>query len=312
VPDWSRISEYARTVLPDVDAWCERHLGSAVVEVLFASGHLSRVVAVRLRDGRAVTLKARPDSPRLTACTAVQRALWRSGFPAPEPILGPIVDRGVAVSAESYVPGGSLSPASDRARRFAELLARFVTLAPNPDAVGSFEPAPPWTAWGHDRPGIWPEADDRAENLNEYATPWLDEVGSRVRARLAQFASAGHQSVVGHGDWEAQNLRWVDNEALVVHDWDSVICAPEAIIVGLAASVWPCGIEPRAATVAESASFIDEYQRARGRVWSVDEVEASWAAGLWVYAFNAKKASLDGATWLLPDEAEARLRLAAA
>jgi putative SOS response-associated peptidase YedK len=30
-------------------------------------------------------------------------------------------------------------------------------------------------------------------------------------------------------------------------------------------------------------------------------------AGLWVYAFNAKKASLDGATWLTPDEAEQRL-----
>jgi hypothetical protein len=72
------------------------------------------------------------------------------------------------------------------------------------------------------------------------------------------------------------------------------------------------GIKPRAATIAESAEFIDAYQRAAGRTWSKDEVEVSWAAGLWVYAFNAKKASLDGATWLTSDEAEQRLRLCVA
>jgi Ser/Thr protein kinase RdoA (MazF antagonist) len=238
--------------------------------------------------------------------------MWGSGFPAPEPLIGPIVSDGAAVSAEVYIPGGSLSPRTDHARRFAELLARFVTLAPSAESMGSFNPAPPWTTWNHDRLGLWPEADDRTEDLNEYATPWLDEVGARVRARLARFTSVARQCVVGHGDWEAQNLRWVDDEPLVVHDWDSVICAPEAVIVGLAASVWPCGMESRAATVAESATFIDEYQRASGRVWSADEVEASWAAGLWVYAFNAKKASLDDATWLSPDEAESRLGLAVA
>jgi hypothetical protein len=61
--------------------------------------------------------------------------------------------------------------------------------------------------------------------------------------------------------------------------------------------------ESRAATVGESAEFIDKYQRAVGRVWSTDEVEASWAAGLWVDAFNTKKAGLDGSSWLSPAEA---------
>ncbi|WP_346119091.1 hypothetical protein [Micromonospora coerulea] len=114
------------------------------------------------------------------------------------------------------------------------------------------------------------------------------------------------------GDWEAQNLRWNSDEPLVVHDWDSVTAAPEAVVVGLAGSVWPSGLVPRAATVSESAAFLDAYQRAAGRAWSAGEIEASWAAGLWVYAFNAKKASLDGASWLAPDEAEQRLALAGA
>jgi hypothetical protein len=58
---------------------------------------------------------------------------------------------------------------------------------------------------------------------------------------------------------------------------------------------------------AQWAAFLDEYQCAAGRAWSADEIEASWAAGRSVYAFNAKKASLDGGSWLLRDEAERRL-----
>jgi hypothetical protein len=69
---------------------------------------------------------------------------------------------------------------------------------------------------------------------------------------------------------------------------------------------------PRAATVDESAAFIEAYQRAAGRASSTDEVQASWASGLWVYAFNAKKASVHGNSWLDRAEGAERLRRAAA
>jgi len=61
-----------------------------------------------------------------------------------------------------------------------------------------------------------------------------------------------------------------------------------------------------------AARAIEAYQRAAGRRWSSDETEASWAAGLWVYAFNTKKASLDGVPWLDPEEGDERLRRAGA
>ncbi|MBQ0894572.1 phosphotransferase [Micromonospora sp. U56] len=300
----------------DVGRWCKHHLGSAVEDVRLISGHLSRVFCVRLPEGREVIVKVRPYSPRLAGCATVQRALWRAGFPAPEPLAGPVVEEGLAVSAEACVPGGSLAPETDPVSRFAGLLARFITLAPRPATVGTFEPDLPWTAWNHALPGVWPVADDRDDDLNaaEHATAWLDETGARLRRRLSRFVRtpAGVRVVIGHGDWEAQNLRWNGDEPLVVHDWDSVTAAPEAVVVGLAASVWPCGMAPRAATVPESAAFLDAYQRAAGRAWSAGEIQASWAAGLWVYAFNTKKASLDGASWLAPDEAEQRLALAGA
>jgi hypothetical protein len=297
----------------DVDAWCRRHLGAPVAEVLFTAGHLSRVWAVRLADGREVIVKARRDSSRLAACNLVQQTLWQAGFPAPEPLAGPFATDGIAVSAERLVPGGVLAPATSVATRFAGLLARLIRLAPPAALVASLAPDPPWVAWDHGQPGLWPAPDDRDVDLNtpEYATPWLDATGERARRRLRAFAEtdAGQIVLIGHGDWEAQNLRWQGDEPLVVHDWDSIVSAPEAIIVGFAASVWPCGIQPRAATLPESAAFIDAYQRVAGRIWSRDEIEASWAAGLWVYAFNAKKASLDNVDWLAAGEADQRLQL---
>jgi hypothetical protein len=301
----------------DVNAWCRTRLGSRVDEILFTAGHLSQVSGVRLADGREVVVKVRPASARLQACTDVQRALWQAGFPAPEPLVGPLTegdptDGDLAVSAEMLVAGGELAPDSAAVDRFAALLARFIELAPAADTVGSLEPNLPWVAFDHTGPGLWPAPDDRDVDLNASGrtTPWLNHVGTRVRTRLAKFSTP--RVVIGHGDWEAQNLRWQGDQPLVVHDWDSIVRGPEATIVGQAASVWPCGIEIRAATVAESAAFIDAYQAASGRSWSTDETEASWAAGLWVYAFNTKKASLDNLPWLSPTEAEERLRLAGA
>ena len=297
----------------DVAEWCARHLAVPVVATLFETGHLSRVMGLRLADGRQVVVKVRPDSDRLAGCVRVQEALWRVGFPAPQPILGPVGEAGWAVTVEAHLPGGSVAPASEPASRAAALLARFVAEAPDAGDIGTLAPAPAWTAWDHDGPGLWPAPDDRVADLNapEHAVPWLDEGAARVRRRLSAFA-AGQRLVVGHGDWEAQNLRWAGDEPLAVHDWDSVIVAPEAAVVGLAAAVWPCGVVTRPATVDESAEFLDRYQHWAGRQFSADEVEASWAAGLWVDLFNTRKAALDAVPWLSPDEAATRLRLAGA
>ncbi len=217
------------------------------------------------------------------------------------------------------MPGGEIPPIEGAVDEYAGLLARFVALSPaalstalsTASSAASLAPCPPWVAWDHEEGGVWPAPDDRADDLNAHPEmAWLDEVGRRVQLRLRR--TVNRDPVVGHGDWEAQNLRWRGREPWAVHDWDSVVSAPEAVIVGLAASVWPCGAQPRAATVDESAAFIEAYQRAAGRRWDSDEVQASWAAGLWVYAFNTKKASLDRLPWLSPAEAEERLALARA
>jgi hypothetical protein len=295
-----------------IDDWCRRWLGAGAGEVLFTAGHLSRVVGVRLRDGREVVVKVRPAAARLAGCTYVQRALWEAGFPCPQPLVGPVSLGGYAASAESFRPGGDVLGVADKAvERYAGLLELLVRPAPAPRMIRSLTPNPPWVAWDHEQGGVWPPPDDRDADLNAHSgAAWLDEIGHRVTRRLQQLR--GDEHVVGHGDWEAQNLRWHGQQPWTVHDWDSAVSAPEPVIVGLAAAVWPCGAEQRAASVSESEAFIESYQHAAGRPWSANEIQASWAAGLWVYAFNAKKASLDGVSWLERSEAAERLRLACA
>jgi len=68
--------------------WCEEHLGSPPADEIFRSGYLSAVIGLRLADSRAVVVKVRPDSPRMAACAEVQRRLFESGYPCPEPLTG--------------------------------------------------------------------------------------------------------------------------------------------------------------------------------------------------------------------------------
>jgi hypothetical protein len=277
-----------------VRAWCQQRLGAEPVQELFRSGHLSLVLGLRLADDRRVVIKARPAAKRLAGCVAVQQALAQAGFPCPRPLAGPDQLGGLLVTAEELVAGGQqLGGQADAAWLFAGLLAELVRLAPPPSAVPPLGPSPPWVGWDRQGAGLWPEADDLDVDLNRHQGPdWLDQTAARVRARLAGVRLA---AVVGHGDWESQNIGWHGRRAVVVHDWDSVVAQPEAAIAGQAAAVWPAAGGPdQAASVAQTEQFLTAYAQARGRGWTRIEREVAWAAGLWVRCFNAKKDAVLG------------------
>ena len=291
--------------------WCDRHLRARPACVLFRSGHLSEVVAAELADGSRVVIKARPCDPRIAGCTAVQEHLARAGFPCPKPLAGPVQAGGLTVTAEALVSGGSQLPADGGAGPFAALLARLISSAPSPADVPSLAPSPPWTGWDHPGPGLWPDRDDRGRDLNSTPGPaWVDAAARGVRERLRALAAPLR---IGHGDWESQNIRWTAGRPLAVHDWDSVIAQPEAAIVGLASAVWAAQGGPgEAATIAQTAEFVDAYTHARGD-WSAQDDAAAWRAGLWVRLFNAKKDATEGGgpqLDLLRDEIDERLHRA--
>jgi Phosphotransferase enzyme family len=264
--------------------------------MLFSTGHVSRVFGLELADGRLIVVKVRTAAQRIAGCVAVQRHLFARGFPCPEPLAGPAPIGSAVATAEAYLPGGEPpGPESATPATFAELLARLVCSAPAPATIPMLEPAPSWVGWSHNGIGIWPHPDDLDIDLNEQTRPdWIDAIGARLRARLSASPSA---MVVGHADWESHNIRWAGPARVSVDDWDSVAALPEAAVAGAAAAVFPATPDGRtvAATVEETAAFLDAYQVARGS-WTKDEAEICWAAGLWVLTYNAKKETRGGGT----------------
>jgi hypothetical protein len=122
------------------------------------------------------------------------------------------------------------------------------------------------------------------------------------------------ETVIGHCDWIAGNLRWSGGSLLVVHDWDSVTADSEAVLAGYAAALYSTVSADELATVGETEQFLAAYCDARGRQFSADELQRSWAAGVWTRAYDAKYQHAAGqpVTLLSEDEARERLRRARA
>jgi hypothetical protein len=159
----------------------------------------------------------------------------------------------------------------------------------------------------HDEAGLWPHPEDPDVNLNEVADPaWIDEAGRRARDRLRAGASS---AVIGHCDWLAGNLRWNGDELLVVHDWDSVIADSEAVLAGFAAALYPAVSVKELAAVEETQRFLVAYCDAHGGKLSADELERSWAAGVWTRAYDARYQHAVGQPVLSLTETAARERL---
>jgi Ser/Thr protein kinase RdoA (MazF antagonist) len=288
--------------------WCMEHLGSLPADEMFRSGYLSAVIGLRLADDREVVVKIRPDSPRIAACVEVQRRLFQAGYPCPRPLTGAVPFGCDVATAETYIPGGAMLPSPDHAAQaFAEAFARLIRLAPRPAEVSTLYPPPSWAAWYHAGEGLWPCPEEPGVNLNAVAgAEWIDEAGRRARDRLRDSES---ESVIGHCDWLADNLRWNGDALLVVHDWDSVTADSEAVLVGFAAALYSTVSADEPATVEDTERFLVAYCRARGREFSVGELQRSWAAGVWTRAYDAKLQHAVGEPITLLSENEARERL---
>jgi hypothetical protein len=282
------MSPRALAVGPDrLARWCMEYLGSPPAAEIFRAGQLSEVIGLRLVDNREVVVKVRPNSPRVAGCVEVQRRMFLAGYPCPEPLTGPAPLGTDVATAEAYVSGGAVLPSADHAAvAFAEAFAELIRLAPRPAQVSTLDPAPSWAAWNHAGDGLWPRPAESDVDLNKVAGPrWIDDAGRRARDRLRASES---EAVIGHCDWLAGNLRWSGDALLVVHDWDSMTADSEAVLVGFAAALYSTVSADQLATVEDTEQFLVAYIDARGRQFSADELEQSWAAGVWTRAYDAK------------------------
>lgn len=329
---------------PLLAGWCARHLGSPAVEHFFGLHRLSAVHGVRLADAREVVLKVRGAQPRQAACAIVHQAVWDAGIRCPQPLAGPhplaegpeevraaggegnewVDARTLAVSAETWEGEGVAGIGPLTPHGYGRLLARMVAAAPPVDQLPTLLPDVPWLDWRHGDPArIWPPpASERWDphRVEADLDPLVLAVALRARERLARPDVATLPVVAGHGDFEAQNCRWVPapdgTPQLVIHDWDSVVAQPEAVLAGNSALTFVSVLDCDVSTLAQNDELLAGYAARRGRDWSPLEWQVAHAAGAWVAAYNAAFEHLkDGpgpVTRGLHEQAEERLRRAGA
>jgi hypothetical protein len=299
--------------LPDwLPAWCLDHLGGEPSDVLFRLHQVSMVFGLRLAGGKAVVIKARAGDGRAVSCVAAQAQLAGRGFPCARPLTPVTCVGSLAVHAEEFRPGGEAlhgdSPqiAMRNAEVFARLMAELadVTVAPP-------LPNPPWVRWDHADPGVWPAIDFLDDRDQSTVPRHVVETAVRARRRLL---AAGLPCVLGHADFEAQNLRWHGREVWAVHDWDSLAWQPEAALAGAASGSFASDGPPMLAPIGSSEAFLVAYQDIRGRMFTAVEREIAWAASLWMAAYNVREMALCGYTPAggdaLREQAAERLRRA--
>jgi len=250
------------------------------------------VFGVRLAGGREVVIKARADDGRAGSCVAVQDRLAERGFPCARP-LTPVVGVGaLAVHAEEYRPGGEVlrGDSPEMAVRCAEVFARLMAKLAGV-AVAPPLPNPPWVRWDHTDPGLWPAIDFLDSRDQSVVSAHIVEAAQRARGRLL---AAGLPCVLGHADFEAQNLRWLGGQVWAVHDWDSLAWQPEAALVGAASGSFASSGPPTLAPIESSEAFLVAYQDSRARSFTAVELEIAWAASVWMAAYNAREMALCG------------------
>ena len=107
--------------------------------------------------------------------------------------------------------------------------------------------------------------------------------------------TCGLPCVLGHADFEAQNLRWHGREV-----WAGARLGQPGVAAGGGAGGSDSGAfvsagPPTLAAIESSKAFLAAYQDTRGRLFAVDQ-EIAWAASLWMAAYNAREEALHGDT----------------
>jgi len=279
--------------LPDwLPAWCVDELGDEPAAVLFDVRSISAVFGLRLADGRDVVVKARENDGRAESCVAAQARLAERGLPCARPLTPAVGVGKLAVHAEESLAGGDLllGDSPDNAVRYAEVFARLMaelagmTLAPP-------LPNPRWVRWDHADSGLWPAIRELDERDQGAVPSSVVDTADRARKRLL---AADLPCVLGHADFEAQNLRWHGGDVWAVHDWDSLAWQPEAALVGAASGVFPKTGPATLPPIESSEAFLVAYQDVRGRSFTAVEQEIAWAASLWPAAHDVRWEALNG------------------
>jgi hypothetical protein len=271
-----------------VDELARRELGCGMGGALFAGKSVGAVFGLMLESGERVALKlfhpmfAREELQAMQRCL---EAVVARGFPAPPP-------RTQLFAADDRITGGFYAFADGEVgdghdpgvrRELARSLAELAGVLEGVDAHGL-------PLSGVRGAKLWPEPHRSFDSGDpDPATAWIDEVGRRAQAIVGADQAPLQPA---HLDWGVKNVRFRGGRVGAVYDWDSLFAASEAEMVGRASAEFPTHWEVPGRltpTLEESAAFVEEYQQARGRRFSTDELAVVEAAADYLVAEVARQ-----------------------
>jgi hypothetical protein len=272
-----------------VERLVRESLGRTLVGATFASKSVGAVFGLELSSGEAVVLKLFDKTQTKASLAAVHRCMARlveAGVPAPAVFSHVFVtDDGILGAFYELLDGQSRDGHAPAVREeLAHVLARSCEIlsAESPSEL----PIAPMRG-----DVLWPAPHRSFLNLEDshsQEAKWMDQLGRRAQAVVkAQMLP----SLPVHSDWGVKNTRFRGDVICAVYDWDSLVAASEAEMVGRASvqftAQWdfPSRLTPVAA---EEAAFVSEYEKARGRPFSRVERQVVDAAATYSVAQIAR------------------------
>lgn len=262
---------------------------------------MSKVWGVVLDDDRRVAVKVRGDGSRIRVASVAQEAAIARGIDCPRVLAGPepLADGAHSwITVEEWRGEGDVEPPGDPAERYGFLLAE-VNSALRTVPMPVLAP-PPWLDYDHGDPlRVWPPPASDRWDPHRIEAQMPAELVDIARAARARLVAADLPIAFQNGDLNPANVRWVTtdgNTRALVHDWDSVIVAPEAVVAGeVAADIMMLPGRERFADVDTGARVLASFEKARGALLTAEEMEVAWATTAWLGAYNATFEHLHGA-----------------
>jgi hypothetical protein len=281
----------AYSIAAILNSFCVQNLNSPVAAGIFHQSSIGSVTGVVLQDGRSIVIKAhQPDRSRqfLVEVVRVQSYLAERRLFATKVLAGPLpIGRGHAI-VEAFADIGSKADAHRpeiRSALAAGLHAIVQACDPLVDGT-SLRPG----VLGSAGDALWPTPHSKLFDFAATAkgAAWIDDIAARARERMNPVG----KSVIGHGDWRAEHVRFVASTPIVAFDWDSLCCEREPALIGAAAhgfcADWSDGSNRQAPTLDEARAFVRDYERARGKTFSAEERRLCGACLAYASAYTAR------------------------
>jgi hypothetical protein len=298
-------------IAAELRAFTTRALGASIRGVLLYASSVGTAAGVELSDGRRVVIKAhRAGLTRieLDALARFRRAARDAGVPAPELIAVEHLLRGNA-SVEAYADAPPAANGFDEEvrRMLAQGLWALAEVGLAYGDLGGLRHAkatPAGRIWRTPHSELF----DLAKNADGAA--WIDAVGERALRGLEQRSC---DVFPAHMDWRVEHVRVKGDRIVAVFDWDSVALADEAQMVGTSAahyaSNWQSGFEGRRfPTPDESDAYVADYERARRRPFTREELARIGAVRTYELAYVARLGHIPGAVPMRGGAAEMLLQ----